>query len=293
MSASVAAAAVVSAEVREEAAVVPAGVREEAVALESLLLARAYVYTLFRTLLGAAPDAETLDALLGSATAEAIGAYAEEDETMREFGRFLAGLAAREDRAQLLDEVRDEYTRLFIGPGTVPVPVWESPYRSKEPAVFQENTLAVRAAYRAHGLEPKHVQRVPDDHVAMECSFMAERAGVTLAALRDGDAEAVAAELRDEYAFVEEHLNSWLSIFAKAERSSRTAVLYPQLVEALAAFCQRDAIFLSEAAYWAESLEALLETSDENTFADFKQSLATLKTLHLYGLDDYELVPIK
>lgn len=274
-------------------AAVPAEVREEAAALESLLLVRAYVYTLFRTLLGAAPDAEVLDVLLGAATAEAVGAYADEDETMREFGRFLAGLAAREDRTQLLDEARDEYTRLFIGPGAVPVPVWESPYRSKEPAVFQENTLAVRAAYRAHGLEPKHVQRVPDDHVAMECSFMAERDGVALAALRAGDAETLAAELRDEYAFVEEHLNSWLSTFAKAERSSRTAVLYPQLIEALAAFCQRDAVFQAEAAYWAESLEAPLEASDENAFADFEQALATFKTLHPYGLDDYKLVPVK
>lgn len=272
---------------------VAAVVQEEAAALESLLLARAYAYTLFRTLLGAAPDAETLDALLGSATAEAIGAYAEEDETMREFGRFLAGLAAREDRAQLLDEVRDEYMRLFIGPGAVPVPVWESPYRSKEPAVFQENTLAVRATYRAHGLEPKRVQRVPDDHVAMECSFMAERAGVALAALRVGDAEALAAELRDEHTFVEEHLNSWLGTFAKAERSSRTAVLYPQLIEALAAFCQRDAVFLTEAAFWAESLEEPLEAPDENAFADFEQALTNLAALHPYGLDDYELVLIK
>lgn len=266
---------------------------QEAAALESLLLARAYAYTLFRTLLGAAPDAKTLDALLGSATAEAVGAYADEDETMCEFGRFLAGLAARGDRAQLLDEARNEYTRLFIGPGAVPVPVWESPYRSKESAVFQENTLAVRATYRAHGLEPKHVQRVPDDHVAMECSFMAERAGVTLEALRAGNVEALAAELRDEQAFVGGHLNSWLDTFAKAERTSRTAVLYPQLIEALAAFCRRDSIFLAEAAFWAESLEEPLEAPDENTFADFEQALTNLAALHPYGLDDYELVLIK
>ncbi len=81
-----------------------AGTAEEAFALEELLLSRAYLYTLFHKLLGAAPDAAALDALLGRETAEVVGAYAEDDATMRGFARFLEGLAAREDRAALLDE---------------------------------------------------------------------------------------------------------------------------------------------------------------------------------------------
>ena len=95
------------------------------------------------------------------------------------------------------------------------------------------------------------MQRVPDDHVALVCGFMARRARVALATLAAGDAAELAVELRDELAFSRAHLTNWLGAFARAERQSKTAVLYPQLVEALAAFADVDAVFLAEAAYWA------------------------------------------
>ncbi|MDJ1651176.1 MULTISPECIES: TorD/DmsD family molecular chaperone [Gordonibacter] len=266
--------------------------RERAAALEELLLARVYLYELFHKLMGAAPDADVLEALLGQAPAEGAGLYAEDDATMRGFAAFLEALAAREDRAALLDAARDEYTRLFVGPGALPAPTWESPYLTKEPTLFQENTLAVRAAYRAHGVEPKRLQRVPDDHVALLCAFMAERARAALTALRAGDVAALAAELRDELAFVRAHLTSWLEAFAQSERRSQTAVLYPQLIEALAAFAAVDATFLTEAAFWVESLDGLaLEASEGASLADFEHALAGLASVRPFGSEDYELVP--
>ena len=264
----------------------------ETVALEELLLARAYAYTLFHKLFGAAPDAATLDVLLGPDAAEAVGAYAEDDETMGGLGRFLAELAAREDRPALLDAARDEYARLFEGPGALPAPTWAAPYETGEPSLFQENTLRVRAAYRRHGLEPKRLQRVPDDHVALLCAFMGARANVALAALRTGDAAALAGELRDELAFVENHLANWLRAFAERVRASKTAVLYPQLIEAVAAFAAVDAVFLTEAAYWAESDDAASELAAcADSLGEPQTALATLEALHPLHIDDYELVP--
>lgn len=267
--------------------------RERAAGLEELLRARAYLFELFHKLTGAAPDAEVLDALLGEATAACAGAYAEDDETMAGFARFLRELAAREDRTGLLDAARDEYTRLFVGPAALPAPVWESPYRTKELTLFQENTLSVRAAYRAHGLEPKRVQRVPDDHVALVCGFMARRARVALATLAAGDAAELAVELRDELAFSRAHLTNWLGAFARAERQSKTAVLYPQLVEALAAFADVDAVFLAEAAYWAEG-EGAADALVENAASPGEPfgALATLEALRPFGIEDYELVSL-
>ena len=102
----------------------------EALALGELLACRAYLYELFRKLFGGEPDAELLDVLLGAVTADAVDAYAADDETMAALQRFLAGLAAREHRPVLLEEAHDEYMRLFIGPGTLPTLPWESPYRT-------------------------------------------------------------------------------------------------------------------------------------------------------------------
>ncbi len=280
------------------AAADPTDARAEALELEGLLLSRAYLHTLFHKLLGAAPDAEVLDVLLGEATADVVDEYAGDDDTMRGLGRFLAGLAAREDRAGLLDAARGEYTRLFVGPGALPAPTWESPYLSREMTLFQENTLAVRTAYRAHGLQPKRVQRVPDDHAALMCAYLARRAGEALSAFRRGDLAALSAELRDELAFVEGHMNTWLAAFAKSLRASKTAVLYPQLVEALAAFCAVDATFLAEAAYWAESraggkagpIGALpADSSEAAAFAAVGEALASLKAARPFGIEDYEL----
>lgn len=280
-----------------------AGVAEETLALEELLVSRAYLYMLFHKLFGAAPDAVVLDVLLGQASADAVGAYVDDNVSMRGFERFLEGLVAREDRAALLDEARDEYVRLFVGPGALPAFSWESPYRTHEPSLFQENTLAVRAAYRAHGLEPKRLARVPDDHVALLCAFMAERADVALAALHAGDVGALAVELRDEETFVVAHLTNWLGAFAEAARRSKTAVLYPQLVEALAAFVHVDVVFLAEAAYWAEGLAA--DDSVTHALSEWqggvktqaleaaREVLAALEAVHPFGIEDYELVPAR
>lgn len=267
--------------------------RERAAGLEELLRARAYLFELFHKLTGAAPDADVLDALLGEETAIAVGSYAEDDRTMAGLARFLRELAAREDRAGLLDAARDEHTRLFVGPAAFPAPVWESPYRTKEPTLFQENTLSVRAAYRAHGLEPKRMQRVPDDHVALVCAFMALRSLVALAAFAAGDAAALAVELRDELAFSRAHATNWLGAFARAERRSKTSVLYPQLIEALAAFADVDAVFLAEAAYWAEGEDAA-DALAENvaSLGEPHKALAALEALRPFGIEDYELVPV-
>ena len=284
------------------AAATAADAHAEALALEGLLISRAYLCTLFHKLLGAAPDAEVLDALLGRATADVVDEYAEDDESMRGLGCFLAGLAAREDRAGLLDAARDEYTRLFVGPGALPAPTWESPYLSREMALFQEGTLEVRAVYRAHGLQPKRVQRVPDDHVALLCAYLAQRASVALAAFHTGDWAALSVELRDELSFVEGHMTTWLAAFAKSLRVSSTAVLYPQAVEALAAFAAVDATFLAEAAYWAEgqaggeggSLAALPADSPEAAaFEAALEALASLEAARPFGIEDYELEALR
>ena len=67
------------------------------------------------------------------------------------------------EEARTAAEVAEEYTRLFIGPGELPCQPMESPYRTKDAAVFQENTLAVRAIFREHGLQLARLMRIPDD----------------------------------------------------------------------------------------------------------------------------------
>ena len=70
-------------------------------------------------------------------------------------------------------------------------------------------------------------------------------------------------------------------------------MLYPQLVEALAAFADVDAVFLAEAAYWAEG-EGAADALVENAASPGEPfgALATLEALRPFGIEDYELVSL-
>lgn len=197
--------------------------RRESIDLEALLLSRTYLYTLFHKLFGGTPDAAMVACVLSETTRDVAEEYAGDDPSMKGLGRFLENLGECVDGAVLTEQARDEYTRLFIGPGEVPCQPMESPYRTKDAAVFQENTLAVRAIFRERGLQLTRLMRIPDDHIATMCGFMAHEAERSLAELRAGNVGDLAASLRDEEAFVRDHMLTWVddSPAARAARRRR------------------------------------------------------------------------
>lgn len=278
-----------------------AALREESIDLEALLLSRQYLYGLFHKLFGGTPDEDVLAAVLSDTTAEVVDEFTGDNASMQGLGRFLQDLRDCVDRSVLVDSARDEYTRLFIGPAALPAPVTESPYRSGDATEFQENTLEVRRLYREQGLQLMRLMRIPDDHVATLCGFMERLAGQAVADLRAGRVEALGQSLREQESFVNEHLVSWLDDFARATRRSKTTVLYPQMIEALAAFAANDATLLSEAALWAEGtaaeepvvaggLGAVPGSAEARAFAEVADALQALDRLRPYGIEDHELV---
>ena len=122
--------------------------------------------------------------------------------------------------------------------------------------------------------------------------------------LRAGHLQSLAEALREQQAFVRDHMLTWLDDFARCARRSKTAVLYPQMIEALAAFVRNDAVLLSESAFWAEEgiaangevaaggLGALPNSPETTAFAEVSEALATLKRVCPYGIEDHELASI-
>lgn len=270
--------------------------------LESLLASRTYLYTLFHKLLGGTPNAEVIETLLGPEVEDALRYCLNDDAVLRHFSHFLSDYANNMDRCELLEKAKNEYTRLFIGPAALPTPTWESPYHTRELTFFQENTLVVRRLYREKGLQPKKMQRVPDDHVALMCSFAAHQARYIWEKMSAGDLASSSVELRNQHVFLSEHMTSWLPAFAEGVRVSKTAVLYPQLIEALAAFAARDIVFLNEAAWWAENLSTAAQAdlsayvrsqSKSTSFAEScEKSLKSLEALMPFGIEENELTRI-
>lgn len=108
-----------------------------------------------------------------------------------------------------LGELQADYTRLFIGPGKVLAPLWESVHYGEERLTFQEETLAVRRWYQRFGLEAVNLYNEPDDHIGLELAFLAHLAGKALAALEAGNQEEFDFFLQAQKQFLTEHPLRW------------------------------------------------------------------------------------
>jgi putative dimethyl sulfoxide reductase chaperone len=107
------------------------------------------------------------------------------------------------------ETLQAEYTRLFIGPGPVIAPPWESVYFSQERLLFQTETFRVRAWYGRFGLMVPNLQSEPDDHIGLELSFVAHLAGSALQAIQAHERERFREALEAQRHFLTEHLLKW------------------------------------------------------------------------------------
>lgn len=108
------------------------------------------------------------------------------------------------------DEMMFEYNALFVGPGKLLAPPYESSYRNPEKTLMQQETLAVRSFYSRAGLQCGALNSIPDDHLALELEFICyllARAGKYLEQ-RNPEAAELFLELYRE--FFMEHAASWI-----------------------------------------------------------------------------------
>jgi putative dimethyl sulfoxide reductase chaperone len=110
---------------------------------------------------------------------------------------------------QTIEDVRVDYTRLFIGPGKVLTPPWESVHFSEERLTFQQETLQVREWYRRFGLQVERLYQEPDDHIGLELEFVAHLAKQGLVALEQSDQARFDQLLDAQKQFIVEHPGRW------------------------------------------------------------------------------------
>lgn len=171
----------------------------------------ALLFSLLGKAFHATPDREWLDALAqDDLFAEAPFGGAQPD--MR------AGLAllqtwSQENRdgvsADAFSVLQAEYTRLFIGPGPVVAPPWESVYFSDDRLLFQKETFQVRAWYTRYGLTAPSLHREPDDHIGLELSFISHLAWLALRAIQATEQARFQEALEAQRRFLAEHVLRW------------------------------------------------------------------------------------
>ena len=198
-------------------------------------------------LFGREPDEELLNILTDEHTGEAFGLLSEEEkDIMDRTAVFLGEIREEKQNPAFLEEAKDEYTRLFIGPMSLVAPPWESVYGQKDAMLFQESTLEVRNTYRQYGLIPEGYPHVADDSLALELHFMALLAQRGLDAFYAGKNDELTADLTGSSDFLKKHLLVWVPKFLERMKGAKTNILYPQMCLVLDEFLRKDAETVKE-----------------------------------------------
>jgi TorA maturation chaperone TorD len=116
---------------------------------------------------------------------------------------------------KMLDTLKHDYRRLFIGPGHIPAPPWESVYLSIDGLVYEEQTMAVRKFYARYDLQSPKRYKEPDDHFGLEMAFLAHLCTVALASMQVEDATCLESHLGAQRDFLKEHVLLWAPTFLK------------------------------------------------------------------------------
>lgn len=213
--------------------------------MQVLIKGRQYIYSLLHQLIGAEPTMEMLEAAVGKESFQVISLFEGEENTAALMLKE-ALLPLRQMDRSILDRIRQEYTDLFIGPRELIAPPWESVYLTRERALFQASTLAVRQWYQQHGFLPAGYPRHPDDHISLMMHFLALLSGEALACFREDRFDAYQNNLESQKLFIENHLMNWLPRYAKDMKQAETALLYPQLAAALSRLVEEDHRLIGE-----------------------------------------------
>lgn len=186
--------------------------------VEILAMSRAQAYLWLQAALGYAPEPDMLEWTLAEQNMSALAAFEESDLP---FSKALRSVMAdvdalRSDEGAKRELAASAYTRLFIGPDTLPVRPWESSWRGSDESLFQERTLEVRRAYFAEGYVCAGYPHVADDYIAMELDFMASLGVRLVEALERSNGEEARRLAVSSRAFLRDHMLTWVPEYAKA-----------------------------------------------------------------------------
>ncbi len=180
------------------------------------------------------PEAQFIEeGLFDSMAAAARGL--EED-----LARRAAGMGAA-FRARPLEELRVDYTRLFLGPVDAPAKPYGSVWLGGGAALMQDSTVDVMRLYGEGGFEMAGDFRELPDHIAAELEFLYLLISQEGAARRRGNAAAADQAVDLRLRFLEGHLGEWVGPFAKAVEASAQTEFYRELARLTERFVRGEA----------------------------------------------------
>lgn len=157
------------------------------------------------------------------------------------WARGLTG-ASPEAIGQARKDVAADHAATLLGMARRPVSPYESAHTSEDELLMQEARDRAVAAYRASGFSVAEECRVPEDHVAIELSFMAALANRAAQELENGTDGENAAEkaIEDQAAFLEQSLLPWVPGFCDLLEARASTGFYRGVAQMLRAFMEEE-----------------------------------------------------
>lgn len=243
--------------------------------LTLLLADRLYLYQLFQLAFGTEPSSEQISKICNQTTIDAFKLYLADDDNSGTCGNDGSGAndgrgasndgsgnandgsgaspalrefeeLCRNGQDISFENLKIQYTKLFLGPEPAYAPAWESVYISSEPLLFQKATLIVRKFYQDHGFMAAGYPHVADDHLGIELDFMANLALKSLDCHNSSNEEQSLYWLKISQQFISEHLLKWLPKYVKALTRVDYSKYYNTMAELLLNFIKTDFSIIDE-----------------------------------------------
>lgn len=196
--------------------------------------ARLNIYVLLQRLYQDAPD-ETLLAWLIEAGTFANFPVALDETASAALAQVDAALTG-----VTVNDLRADFKQLFVGPGPMTAPPWESVYRNEDHLLFDQHTLQVRECYGRHGMEFVRIHQLPEDAIAIELEFMRLLTERLLQAIERGACDEERYLLDEQSAFLKQHLLMWVPKFVLMCQRSAATEVYAGLAGVLSGFLNWD-----------------------------------------------------
>lgn len=158
------------------------------------------------------------------------------------FVESLGGLSIQEAVSQL----RCEYAALFLAMSATPVFTSESAYLSNNNCLMQEQRDEVVQAYRAEGFEVSKDFGQPEDHIAVELSFMSRLCALAATSAESGDNEAFLEYIATQKEFYQAHIARWIPDFCQLVQDNPKASFFRPIAGNLDRFLAFETSFFDE-----------------------------------------------
>lgn len=141
------------------------------------------------------------------------------------------------------EQLHWDYTRMFIGPLSLPAPPWASYYLEKDQMLFQNVTYQVKLLYQQYGLSAGNEA---DDHIGLELAFLHHLCVLTSNALEQGRIDTAFALLGEQEAFIHRHLLAWAPQFSRRIEDEAQTSFFFGLAKVLRGSLHIDAELVSD-----------------------------------------------